>query len=168
MRALLAIALISCGPMGRYNETLSGEMSEHLSLATIDGGFELFFTELEKDDLMYFDVAADIVGRHFVHISSRPEPWLEMVRTSKNGEIKETLVAGVYHWPGWLEVQWRPDLCVADTAIIHELAHLLLCWRGSDDESLSIAQDCDHFHEQLAWWDAMRTANEHWRLEACK
>jgi hypothetical protein len=153
MRAplILLLALAACDhgpPQGRYSQYFADfdPLMDAYAIDETDLGFDLLVSELaavtEGPD------ASHLIDRVSLYIRSEPAP-----------EIDGVLVDSYLMLYGWgITLRWVPRFCLADTGLLHEVTHAVLCQLG----------DCDEHHVFTSWWDAVNRANDTWRPEVCR
>ncbi len=142
---LVTLFLASCAPtpIGRYGESIDLALSESYTLDAVDHGIDLLVEYVGA-----MGVTDKVLGGGFE------------VRTVPDLEIGGRRYAGISD-PTWLNgvtIRWAPGDCLGRSALLHEVTHLMLGWRGSVDAD----------HAQLAWWVASDAASVEWAKEICK
>jgi hypothetical protein len=141
MRALL-LALAACGAewpertTGRYGIAYDPVLVADVGLGQLDHGVDLLVEQLGNG------AALRLSGRN-ITVTVEPEVW--------EGDRRFHGLAYPHPLGGHIRVAWQPGECVADSALLWELAQLV-------------------FHDRYysrPEWALVTAAMADWRLEAC-
>lgn len=165
MRALVAALLLAaCAPLTRYNVAVSADRGVPLRLEEIDHEIEALDFAFASAGLLELGTTEEIVSGSWVDLRWFPSIPFRCDLPASGG------MGPVYGCSIGSEVEVGSAKCMADTALLHELTHLVLGRHNSPSPTIRGGQvstivDSDPNHIQSEWWDAQRAADRSLRRE---
>ena len=164
MRAVIAIVLAACAPITKYNITVTAEPHLAYRLAEIDRAIEALDEAVASSGLLPPGDAEKIIASKFLLLTWRRRPFVCRLPASTS-----ELVMGCTDEATEIEV--GSSKCVADSALTHELTHVLLAHVTARTPGIyagraGFAEDPDPDHQQAEWWQMSALADARLR-ETC-